>query len=419
MALYARPAPPPPPNWKNRTIWTGDNLDIMRGMNSESVDLIYLDPPFNSNDTYSAPTGSQAAGAAFKDTWKLDDVNLAWHGEIKHEYPGLYDLLSATRIIHGDKMMSYLIYISIRIIEMHRLLKSVGSIYLHCDPTASHYLKLLLDSVFGESNLRNEVIWGYKSMSQATKYFPKKHDIILWYSKTSDWKFNPDNVRIPYSKELVKHGKSWKSGSEKELKDRTKKGKIVEDWWSDIPMLNSVAKERVGYPTQKPLALVRRIIKASSDIEDMVLDPFCGCATACIAAEAENRQWIGIDISSKAADLVQERTRKELGMIFEGHCRTDIPERTDMGKIPPYNSPANKKWLYGEQGGYCNGCEEHFKSRYMEIDHIIPQANGGTDHISNLQLLCSPCNKLKGTKSHEELLVMLTNKGWLKEKKAA
>ena len=151
------------PNWANQTIWTGDNLPIMRGMNGASVDLIYLDPPFNSKHNYAAPIGSKAAGAAFKDTWGLDDVNLAWHGEIKHEHPGLYDLLNATRQIHGDSMMSYLIYMAIRLMEMRRVLKPTGSIYLHCDPTAGHYLKLLMDSVFGRQNFRNEIVWRYKN----------------------------------------------------------------------------------------------------------------------------------------------------------------------------------------------------------------------------------------------------------------
>ena len=128
-----------PANFASQTICTGDNLDIVRGMNSDSFDLIYLDPPFNSKANYAAPIGSKAAGAAFKDTWGLDDVKLVWHGEIKHEYPGLYALLTTTREIHGDSMMSYLIYMSIRIMEMRRLLKPDGSIYLHCDPTASHY----------------------------------------------------------------------------------------------------------------------------------------------------------------------------------------------------------------------------------------------------------------------------------------
>lgn len=415
----------PSQNWKNRTIWTGDNLDIMRGMNSESVDLIYLDPPFNSNANYAAPIGSQAAGAAFKDTWGLNDLNLAWHGEIKHEYPALYLLLWATQEVHSDSMMSYLIYMAIRLMEMKRILKETGSIYLHCDPTAAHYLKLMMDCLYGKNSFRNEIVWGYTGPgSSKMRQFNRKHDTIFWYSKGKKWTFNSDSVRLSH-KDGGPHTGGFLGEIDDSLSDNYgKKGKVPETWWIQEPG-NGLAiaarqkKQYVGYPTQKPLALLQRIIKASSNPDDMVLDPFCGCATACIAAEAENRQWAGIDISPKAADLVRERTRKELGAIFEGHCRMDIPERTDLGTVIRYNSPANKKWLYGEQGGYCNGCEHHFELRNMEIDHIIPQSKGGTDHISNLQLLCSACNSLKGIRTHEELLVMLTNKGWIKEKMAA
>ena len=145
------------PNFKNRTMWTGDNLDIMRGMNSENVDLIYLDPPFNSNRTYSAPIGSEAEGAAFKDTWTLDDVDVAWHGEIADKQPALYSIIDAAGLAHGKGMKSYLIMMAVRLLEMNRLLKTTGSIYLHCDSTASHYLKLLMDCIFGKSNFRNEI----------------------------------------------------------------------------------------------------------------------------------------------------------------------------------------------------------------------------------------------------------------------
>ena len=179
----------------------------------------------------------------------------------------------------------------------------------------------------------------------------------------------------------------------------------------------SHSKERTGYPTQKPLRLLNRIIRASSQKGDVVLDPFCGCATACIAAEQINRQWVGIDVSPKAADLVKSRMHDELGLFYKGIHRTDIPLRTDLGKIIPYNDIRNRKYLYGEQGGYCNGCENHFESRNLTVDHIVPQADGGTDHISNLQLLCGACNSQKGTKSHAELLVLLTEKGWIKRKK--
>ena len=137
------------PNWSNRTLWIGDNLDIMRGMNSETVNLIYLDPPFNSNRNYSAPIGSEAAGAAFKDTWTLSDVDEAWHGEIADRDPALYAIVDAAGLSHGKGMKSYLIMMAVRLLEMRRLLKPTGSIYLHCDPTASHYLKTLMDAIYG------------------------------------------------------------------------------------------------------------------------------------------------------------------------------------------------------------------------------------------------------------------------------
>ena len=286
----------------------------MRGMNSASVDLIYLDPPFNSKANYAAPIGSKAAGAAFKDTWGLDDVNLAWHGEIKHEYPGLYSLLTATRKIHSDSMMSYLIYMAVRIMEMRRLLKPAGSIYLHCDTFASHYLKLLTDAVFGRETFRNEIIWQKIRSSKAqTKGFGSVHDTILLYSKTSAPIWN--NLYRPLSKERVArhYGKVESStGRRYGLYDFTQtgagpsrcfgnkiidppvgkhwiwdqaridvamsegrlvftaenmvrlkryldesRGNPVEDIWVDIPPVNAVAKERTGYPTQKPLALLR------------------------------------------------------------------------------------------------------------------------------------------------------------------
>ena len=144
-------------NWRNRTLWTGDNLDIMRGMNSESVDLIYLDPPFNSKRDYAAPIGSEAAGAAFKDTWTLSDVDEAWHGEIAERQPALYAIIDAAGLAHGKGMKSYLIMMAVRLLEMRRLLKPTGSIYLHCDPTASHYLKMLMDTVFGSRRFLNEM----------------------------------------------------------------------------------------------------------------------------------------------------------------------------------------------------------------------------------------------------------------------
>ena len=479
----AQPSSANTPNWNNQTIWTGDNLDIMRGMNSASVDLIYLDPPFNSKTDYAAPIGSQAAGAAFKDTWGLDDINLAWHGEIKHDYPGLYALLTATREIHGDSMMSYLIYMAIRVMEMKRILKPTGSIYLHCDPTASHYLKLLMDSAFGAIKFRNEISWrrnesGAKGSQHSPSSWGSNVDSLFFYTKGNKATFDPrinelDEIEIKrkfpkvdengerYNTKLTAwrqpsmgdrpklyypfHGiyppysTGWRLKPER-MKEEFAKGNIVirdgklerrsyernykgvspGNLWADAELLlGAQSSERIGYPTQKPLALLRRIVRASSNPGGIVLDPFCGCATACIAAEIEGRQWVGIDISRKAAELVQDRMVREVGLFFQGAHRTDIPKRTDLGRVIRYNDMRNKRYLYGEQGGYCNGCEHHFELRNFTVDHIIPKANGGTDHISNLQLLCGSCNSIKGTRSHEELLVMLTDKGWIKRRKAA
>ena len=406
-------------------------------MNSASVDLIYLDPPFNSNHNYAAPIGSAAAGAEFKDTWGLDDVKVVWHGEIKHEYPGLYALLAATREIHGDSMTAYLTYMAIRLMEMRRVLRPSGSIYLHCDPTASHYLKLLMDSLFGRKDFRNEIVWRkYGGRKNNAKHrFTTQYDIVLFYGASDETQFFP--VFEPLSTEAVREyrltdaqgrryrfarrGKGYESeGGRRRIYLDESPGSAIGNLWTEKGLqLPQSARERVGYPTQKPLALLRRIINASAPEGGVVLDPFCGCATACIAAEQRGRQWIGIDISSKAADLVRVRMRNELGLFYAGAHRTDIPERTDLGRVPAYNCGENRRYLYGEQGGYCNGCEDHFAPRHLQVDHIVPRAKGGTDHVSNLQLLCGACNSTKGTKTQEELLVLLTDKGWIKRKKAA
>ena len=186
-------------NWKNRTLWTGDNLDIMRGMNSESVDLIYLDPPFNSNRDYSAPIGSEAAGAAFKDTWTLDDVDEAWHGEIADRDPALYAIVDTAGLSHGKGMKSYLIMMSVRLMEMRRLLKETGSIYLHCDPTASHYLKTLMDAIFGAGNFRNEIVWE-RTLPKGlmTRRLPTSHDLLLAYQRSKSATWNTDAMFLPY-----------------------------------------------------------------------------------------------------------------------------------------------------------------------------------------------------------------------------
>ncbi len=258
-------------NVKNRTIFCNDNLYILRGLDTESVDLIYLDPPFNSNRNYSAPIGSEAAGAAFKDTWTLSDVDNAWHGEIAEREPALYQAIHASEVTHGKGMKSYLIMLAVRLLEMKRVLKPTGSIYLHCDLNASHYVKLVVDTVFGHKNFKNEIVWHYTGNSTPKKGFPSKHDTIFLYGKTEHAIFTP--VLVPYAESTIRRynhidsdGRRYKISAlrnGKQEKVYMKKGKMADSVW-DIPVVRKKS-ERTGYPTQKPLTLLQRIIKASSN----------------------------------------------------------------------------------------------------------------------------------------------------------
>ena len=410
-------------NWSNQTIWTGDNLPIMRGMNSASVDLIYLDPPFNSKANYAAPIGSKAAGAEFKDTWTLRDVDAEWINLIEAKHPALYRVILAA-MTDSDK--SYLAYMAARLLEMRRILKPTGSIYLHCDPTMSHYLKLVMDAVFGRRNFRNEIVWHYGGrMMHKVSQFNRKHDIILFYTPSGEYTFDLPKDPVDFEQyAAARHEKIHQTpegrryllapdaNRERTIRqyedDLVKKGRAIDDVWP-IRYIRGNAKERTGYPTQKPLALLRRIIAASSNEGDMVLDPFCGCATALIAAEELQREWVGIDISRKAAELVTQRMKDELGLFFRGSHRTDIPQRTDLLSERQVRKARakHKEALYGEQGGLCLGCGEHFRPQNLEVDHIIPRSKGGADHIDNLQLLCGHCNRVKGDRGMEYLRVKL------------
>ena len=398
------------PNWSNRTIWTGDNLDVMRGMNSGSVQMVYLDPPFNSNRSYSAPIGSKAAGAAFKDTWSLSDVDLAWHGEIAEREPALYSIISAARHSHSKGMMSYLIMMGIRLLEIRRILKEDGSIYVHCDDTASHYLKLLMDAVFGRTKFRNQLTWQrYGSHNDAKKYGRVADHILFYAGKGARW--NPP--RISLDEETINQNYRQKDErgrfTTSPLHARTLSGGGYEYTWRGIadvwkfpkhrldeldragdiywpprgnvprrkvyldqntgkPMPDVITdiaiasgKERSGYPTQKPVALIERFIEASSDPEDVVFDPFCGCATTLVAAEKLRRQWAGVDLSPMAVQLVRQRLQQEVRIDSQRKGQIGLlgrvtelerpPRRTDMGKLPQYRN--HKHTLFGRQEGLC------------------------------------------------------------------
>ncbi|MDR0304210.1 MAG: HNH endonuclease, partial [Chitinispirillales bacterium] len=378
------------------TLYTNDNLFVLYGMNSNFVDLIYLDPPFNSKRFYAAPIGSKAAGASFKDMWTWLDVNEAYLDTLAGKYPVLARYIGDVGKIHSKAMMAYLTYMAQRIIEMHRVLKDTGSLYLHCDQTASHYLKIVLDEIFGKNNFITEIIWYYSWGSRTAKRWNRKHDVILNYSKTDKFIFNVNDVlderilkeaskkRLEYKGAMIMKNAYTKANSNFIL---------PADVWS-IPTINAMSKERTGYPTQKPLALLHRIIKASSNEGDIVFDPFCGCATTCVAAQQLGRKWIGIDIEKQAVGILIERLSDDAG-LFKDFINTDtIPQRTDVTVEPP--SASVRERLYKEQNGLCNACATQFDMRNLEIDHIIPKSKGGGDYYENYQLLCGSCNRIKG-----------------------
>ena len=362
-------------------LYFGDNLDILRQhIADESIDLIYLDPPFNSNATYNVlfreRSGEESAAqiTAFDDTWRWNiESELAYQDVITQQAGKVGELLAAMRAFLGQNdMMAYLTMMAQRMVELHRVLKPTGSIYLHCDPTASHYLKLMMDAVFGTESFRNEITWkrtsAHSDVMQGSRNMGRIHDIILRYSKGASPKWNI--VYVPYEQEYIDSvyrytdetgrryqtqplhaakpggdtlyewkgklpppGRYWAYSRENmerlDAEDRIaysrtgtprykifldeKEGRPLQDIWTDISPVHVQPKERLGYPTQKPEALLERIISASSNEGDVVLDPFCGCGTAVAAAERLNRRWIGIDITHLAITLIRHRLQDAFG----------------------------------------------------------------------------------------------------------
>ena len=370
------------------TLYYGDNLDILRNyIPNESVDLIYLDPPFNSNRTYNVlfkdESGVQSSAqiAAFEDTWHWDLNTESIYKELvtSPDIPSqVSSMIAALRDFIGtNQMMAYLTNMTIRLVELHRILKSTGSIYLHCDPTASHYLKLALDTIFGFQNFRNEIIWkrtsAHNDRAQGNVlHLGRIHDVIFFYTKSNNSTRN--DVFTPYSEEYLKttyrykdeKGRRYRLGdltgpggaakgnpayeflgvtrywrySREKMEELYREGRIIQtkpgrvpaykryldemsgipiqDVWDDIPPLQFSSAERLGYPTQKPQSLLDRIIETSSNPGDIVLDPFCGCGTAIASAQALSRQWIGIDITHLAIALIKYRLEDSFpGIQFE------------------------------------------------------------------------------------------------------
>ena len=455
-------------------LYYGDNLDVLRGcIDNESVDLIYLDPPFNSQATYNvlfkstAGEKSRAQIGAFEDTWHWgDEAELAFDGVISSGNSDAAEMLRAMRsFLRENDMMAYLSMMTVRLLELHRVLKPSGSIYLHCDPTASHYLRILIDAVFGATNFRNELIWKRTSAHSAADRWGDIHDTVFYYSKSDEYTWN--ELLLPHTDEYsaryknvdkdgelwaddnltapgVRHGDSgaiwrgydptakgvhWKvnlktverlvgAAKAKELSTTRKldlldehghihwpkargghgegfprfkrylsEGTVVQDVITDVPPLNSQAQERLGYPTQKPLALLERIITVSSNEGDVVLDPFCGCGTTIHAAQKLRREWIGIDITHLAISLIEKRLKDAFpGIKYEVHgTPKDVDGARDLAARDKYQfqwgavSLVNAVPFAGKKKGADSGIDGliYFKPEGRVTEKAIVSVKGG------------------------------------------
>ena len=433
-------------NFRDNTLYEMDNLVVLRGMNSNTIDLIATDPPFNTKRNRSGTAGEYEDKWTWMDKetkkrpdqWKWNEIHPKWLEEIADNHKALHSAIKTAEVCQDKDTAAFLCFISVRLLEMHRILKPTGSIYLHCDATASHYIKMCMDAIFGKKNFRNEIIWHYTGNSTPKKMFPAKHDTIFLYVKSSNAFFSP--VLVPYADSTIRRynhidaeGRRYKISALKDGKQEKvymKEGKMADSVW-DIPIVRS-KEEKTGAPDQKPLALYERIIKASSQEGDLVLDPFCGCATTIIAANNLKRRWIGIDRRRDARYHIVTRMmgidRKERERIkkyatdptwldrqtqrFEMHYQNEPPTRMDsdeqtIAELPsvyvaePKNRQTHaemKETLITQFGAECWGCgfqPPDEDDRYLHLDHINPKSSGGSNDIDNRSILCQPCNSLK------------------------
>ena len=454
------------------SLYYGDNLEVLRNRDdfpNDSIDLIYLDPPFNSkrdyNVIYKTPTGhdSDSQITAFEDSWHWGDQAEREYLElVRQTNTDLSELIQALRkFLKETDMMAYLVMMANRLLELHRVLKPTGSLYLHCDPTASHYLKIVLDGVFGKENFRNEVIWERFGSHNDPKRFGRVTDTILFYTKSETYKFH--SIRGEYSQEhLTKrfrytdpdgrkfwpntmlapggrgpryewhgHTRNWRFTREnmealdakgeiyysakgmpyrKNYLDELA-GQLIQNLWTDIKVTKS-GSERLGYPTQKPLALLERIISASSNPGDVVLDPFCGCGTAVHAAQKLNRKWIGIDITHLAISLIEKRMKDAfLGITFEVHgVPKDFEGAEDLARRDKYQfqwwacSLVNAQPYQGKRKGSDTGIDGlifPLEDPDEAPKKIIVSVKGG-EHVGSAMI-----RDLKGVVEREKAIIGL------------
>lgn len=358
-----------PPN----VLYCGDNLEVLGlYIEAETIDLIYLDPPFKKHPNYNMLfrelSGRKAAAQvkAWAATWIWDQEAINTYREVVERGGRLADAMQAFYRFLGDsQMMAYLTMMAPRLVELRRVLKPTGTVYLHCDPAASHYLKMLMDAIFGPANFLNEIVWCYDTGGRSTRHFPRKHETIFRYSKEPDKAaFYYDQVALPRDfrtmheviltdEEGRQYQRNIKGG--KEYRYYADKGVLPNDWWTDIQALNPSAKERKGYPTQKPERLLERIIKASTVVDDVVLDPFCGCGSTIVAAEELRRRWIGIDITYKAIDVIRDdldarESRPEYVVRYEPVSEEDAQRLADEKDKSKF-----EEWAVRRVGGVHSG----------------------------------------------------------------
>ena len=451
------------------TVFISDNLPFLKSLDNESVDLVCIDPPFGKRQTfegeitpplsedekrierelmeswgvYDVATAYDAGleypdqsgtTATFEDIWSFRvRVREEWLRDLAGICPGAYWLINATRHTHSDSTAAYIAFMVARMLEVKRILKQTGSVYVHCDHEANAYLRQMMDAVFGKDNFRNEIVWSYRTGGVSKRYWPRKHDTLLFYVRSDSYAHQPLQERVYYDKPFFT--------SDTDAEGRPFADVYVRDVWDDIKPLINVSGERTGYPTQKPQALARRIIEASSDPGDMVLDCFAGCAYVPVAAQLTGRRWIACDMSPRAWTVVRRQFHKhpDLGIVTEGEIAVDAPEGSDIdqklehgdrmikvrgpGQLPerttvdeplptvaeplpeirfrqtPVES-SEEIWRafiaqWGPQCWYC-GAEKVADRRELHLDHIEPNRRDGTnDDCWNRAMACTICNSNK------------------------
>ncbi|MDR2172275.1 MAG: site-specific DNA-methyltransferase, partial [Planctomycetaceae bacterium] len=315
----------------------GDNIEILKKIKSNTVDLIYLDPPFFSNRNYEIIWGDEGEIRSFQDRWA---------GGIEH----------------------YIAWLKERVIEMHRVRKLTGSIFLHCDWHADAYIRVeILDKIFGRNNFRNEIVWCYAGPANIKNRLAQKHDMIYFYSKTENYYFDGDSVRLPYNEETIARTSRGASNtgimanvkgdiSERHKNRLNEKGKFPEDYWTDIPRLQGNSSERIGYPTQKPFTLLERIIKMASNEGDLVLDPFMGGGTTIAVADKLNRKWIGIDQSVQAVKVTELRLHQQTDLFTSIYANSYALQlhKYDYDTLRNKDAFEFESWIIGQFGGTSN-----------------------------------------------------------------